>query len=298
MTTDTLQNAELRISVNRLGAELAGITDANGTEYLWQADPLIWNGRSPVLFPIVGKLAGDSYSHDGRKYSLPQHGFARRKPFRLTGQRDGCLSYALSSDESTRQAYPFDFSLALSYTLAGNSIRAAYRVTNLDARPMPFSLGAHPGFSCSRHAGDALEDYYLEFEHNETADTCLVRNGLIAVNETRRILADEKILPLTKTLFDDNALVFMNLASSAVSLRSHRHPNIVKVDFPGFPCLGIWSKPAAPFVCIEPWFGHADPTGRNPGSPLETKPGILILQPNLSFECEWRASITFRQAAE
>lgn len=292
MVTDTLRNDFLRVAIKRLGAELSSIKDANGTEYLWQADPLVWSGQSPVLFPIVGKLAGDSYSYAGQVYSLPQHGFARRKMFSPAGHSNEHLSYSLRSDESTCGMYPFDFDLVLTYRLDGNSIHAGYRVTNLGSRPLPFSIGGHPGFSCSWRPGGALEDYYLEFEVAETADTCLVKNGLIAVKETKRILTNEKVIPLTKTLFDNNALVFMNLASSAISLRSQRHPNTVRVDFPGFPCLGIWSKPAAPFVCIEPWFGYADPAGRNPGAAIETKPGIIILQPNLSFECEWRASIT------
>ena len=292
MTTDSLHNEFLHIAIKRLGAELTSIKDPAGTEYLWQGDPFFWNGQSPILFPIVGKLAGDSYSHAGMVFSLPQHGFARRKSFQPDRRGNEHVSYHLSADESTRATYPFDFDLTVSYRLDGNSLRVQYRVTNLDSKPMPFSIGGHPGFSCSRHIGDALENYYLEFEMAETADTCLVENGLIAVNETRRILTNEKTLPLTKTLFDNNALVFMNLASSAVTLRSHRHPNTVKVDFPGFPCLGIWSRPTAPFVCIEPWFGYADPAGTSPGSALETKPGIIILQPGRSFECEWVTSIT------
>lgn len=291
METDTLRNEFLRIAVKRLGAELTSITDAHRTEYLWQGDPLVWGGQSPLLFPIVGRLAGDAYSFAGKTYSLPQHGFARRKLFRLAERSDDALTYSLESDESTREAYPFDFDLTVSYRLDGKSVRAGYSVHNRDCRPLPFSLGAHPGFSCSRHGGDDLEDYYLEFELAETADTCLVRDGLIAVNETRRILANEKILPLTKTMFDDNALVFMNLRSSTVTLRSRRHPDAVRLDFTGFPCLGIWSKPAAPFVCIEPWFGHADPVGRSPASALETKPGIIVLPPGQSFACAWRASV-------
>ncbi len=292
MAIDTVRNEHLRIAVKRQGAELTSITDPAGVEYLWQGDPLVWSGQSPILFPIVGMLAGDSYSYAGGVYSLPQHGFARRKLFRPVGRSEERLTYSLGSDESTRGAYPFDFDLAVSYLLEGNSIRARYEVTNLDRKPLPFSIGGHPGFSCAWHPGDDLEEYYLEFDKAETADTCLVKNGLIAVDETKRILTDEKILPLTKSLFDDNALVFRNLASAAVTLRSHRHPNAVKVDFPGFPCLGIWSKPAAPFVCIEPWFGHADPAGTDPGSVIEAKPGIIVLQPGGSFECEWRVSIT------
>lgn len=292
MVPDTLRNPLLQIAISRYGAELRSITDPGGTEYLWQGDPAVWSGRSPLLFPIVGKLAGGIYSWAGTPYALPQHGFARRKEFQLIAHSGDALYYSLRSDDVTRQAYPFEFDLTVSYRLEGNKIRVGYRVVNIDHGPLPFSIGGHPAFSCSRHPGDALEDYHLEFQRAEVADTCLVKDGLIALHEKRRVLTNERVLPLTKTLFDDNALVFTDLASSAVTLRSRRHPARVRVDFPGFPCLGIWSKPAAPFVCIEPWFGHADPLGTPSGSPLEAKPGIVTLRPGASFDCEWSVTIT------
>jgi galactose mutarotase-like enzyme len=292
MAPDTLRNAVLQLAVSPEGAELRSITDQHGTEYLWQGDPLVWSGRSPILFPIVGKLAGDAYSHAGKTYTLPQHGFARLMLFSLVAHSNDSLHYSLRSDGCTRPAYPFEFDLTVSYRLEGNKVRVGYRVINLGHGPMPFSIGGHPGFSCAQHSGDVLEDYLLEFEKAETADTRLVSGGLIAVKERRRVLTGERLLSLTRTLFDANALVFMNLSSSAVTLRSRRHAAAVRVDFPGFPCLGIWSKPAAPFVCIEPWFGHADPLGTKPGSPLDTKPGIIMLRPGALFECEWRVTIT------
>jgi galactose mutarotase-like enzyme len=292
MTPDTLQNEFLRIAVKRLGAELTSIADPRGVEYLWQGDPRVWDGQSPVLFPIVGRLAGDAYTHAGRRYALPQHGFARRKTFTLAERGDGILRYTLDPDAETRAAYPFAFHLELSYRLRGRSVGVAYAVSNPGAETLPFSIGGHPAFSCSWHPGDALADYSLEFEHPETADAPLIRDGLIAVGKTRRILTNENTLPLTDTLFDRNALVFKGLSSRAITLRSRRHGATVRVDFPAFPALGIWSKPAAPYVCIEPWFGHADPVGREPGSPLATKPGMILLPPGAIFTCAWRATIT------
>ena len=291
MTPDVVQNETLRIAVRRRGAEVTSIRDAAGTEYLWQGDPRVWEGQSPVLFPIVGRLAGDAYTHAGNRYSLPQHGFARRKEFALLERSDQHLTYALVPDVETRAAYPFAFALEISYRLLGGSVAVAYRVSNPGETALPFSIGGHPAFSCAWRPGDLLEDFSLTFDRPEQADTFLVRDGLIDLDETRPVLAGERTLPLTKTLFDQNALVFGGLASSAVTLASRRHPNRVTVRFPGFPYLGIWSKPGAPFVCIEPWHGHADPTGRAPGGSLETKPGIVILKPGGSFSCEWQASI-------
>jgi galactose mutarotase-like enzyme len=41
--------------------------------------------------------------------------------------------------------------------------------------------------------------------------------------------------------------------------------------------LGLWTKPGAPFVCIEPWHGITDPAGFA-GDFLQ-KPGVFVLPP-------------------
>ena len=40
-----------------------------------------WPRHAPVLFPIVGRLAGDQLRHGGSAYRLTQHGFARDRVF-------------------------------------------------------------------------------------------------------------------------------------------------------------------------------------------------------------------------
>jgi galactose mutarotase-like enzyme len=47
------------------------------------------------------------------------------------------------------------------------------------------------------------------------------------------------------------------------------------------PHLGIWTKPGgAPFLCIEPWSGHASPADY--AGPLIGKPGSQTLAPGES----------------
>ena len=52
---------------------------------------------------------------------------------------------------------------------------------------------------------------------------------------------------------------------------------VVEVAWQGFTDLGLWMKPGAEFLCIEPWAGFADPVGYT-GDFFE-KPGILLLAP-------------------
>jgi galactose mutarotase-like enzyme len=51
-------------------------------------------------------------------------------------------------------------------------------------------------------------------------------------------------------------------------------PN-VRIDFPEMPHLGLWTKPGAGYLCIEPWQGHADPAGYD--GELRDKAGIVLL---------------------
>ena len=55
---EILKNEQLQIAISEHGAELQSIQDADGNEYLWQ-------GRSPILFPIVCGLWDDCYRLDG-----------------------------------------------------------------------------------------------------------------------------------------------------------------------------------------------------------------------------------------
>ena len=74
----TIQNDRFTASVNDLGAELWSLRDRrSGREYIWQGDARYWTGRSPVLFPIVGRLKDDAYLVNGRQYRMKKHGFAR-----------------------------------------------------------------------------------------------------------------------------------------------------------------------------------------------------------------------------
>jgi galactose mutarotase-like enzyme len=72
------------------------------------------------------------------------------------------------------------------------------------------------------------------------------------------------------------------LKSKYVSLHSKRTGAFVKVSLDGFDYLGIWAKPASPFVCIEPWCGLADYTLAT--GDLFNKKGIQLLAPKQNFE--------------
>ncbi|MFN3404594.1 MAG: aldose 1-epimerase family protein [Cytophagaceae bacterium] len=282
-------NEFLKVSVKSSGAELISIKNTiSNTEYLWQGDPSFWGRRAPVLFPIVGKVSGNKYRVDGKEYELPQHGFARDMHFDLVDQQDSNLTYCLKSSEQTKKLYPYDFELYISYSLNGNKLIVSYEVKNTDDKAIYFSIGAHPGFRCPLEEKESFNDYYLEFEKKENAVRHLITEGL-ANGKTEEVLKDENILNLSYDLFNTkDAVIFKNLKSSQVTLKSRKSKHQIKMDFAGFPYLGIWTKPG-PFVCLEPWFGIADQYGYE--GEFKDKEAIRSLMKGKTFKAEYSIEI-------
>lgn len=267
----------LRVDVAPLGAELASVRRADDPlEYLWQGDQAFWPRRAPLLFPIVGRLKGDRYMFGGKAYRMSQHGFARDRSFVVVERHDASVRLALREDAETLACYPFRFELSVGYALVQGALTVSYEVANAGNGVMQFSLGAHPGFQCPLAEGERLEEYVVEFEHAETTARWLVEDGLLT-GETVPLLDGERTLRLTHDLFSRGAVVLKELRSRTVRLIGSRSGRGVELAFPGFPYFGIWSRPGAPFVCLEPWCGIADSVGAT--GRLEDKEGIIRLAP-------------------
>ncbi|MBF9239146.1 AAA family ATPase [Hymenobacter sp. BT683] len=287
----TLTSPSCRATFAAYGAELTSlVTLADGLEYLWPADPAVWARHAPVLFPLVGRLPGDAYYHEGRDYSLPQHGFARDQMFTVAQQSASQLVFQLRHDEKTRAVFPFAFELTITYTLRDALLTVRWDVRNpAPEQPLLFSIGAHPALRCPLLPDEQFEDYFFEFDHPVTLDRHLLQGGLLT-GQTAPVLRNERELPLSYELFADDALVFKHYDFTRLTLRSHKSAHFVRFQFDGFPYLGLWTKgPGAGFVCIEPWHGIASPTGE-PGE-LSEKEGILTLEPGQVFSAAYTIEI-------
>lgn len=256
---------------------------------MWKADPDIWSRHAPILFPIVGRLKNDQYLYGGKKFSMKQHGLARDRKFALLSQTDTEASLRLVTDTQTLPIYPFEFELTVTYKLEDNKIMVSYLVKNPGDKALPFSIGGHPGFSCPILPTEAFTDYQIRFENKETIAVDLLEEGLISGNSSP-ILENEDTIPIHKGLFDRDALIFRGLTSNWVKLASTKSDHAVTLHFEGFPYLGIWAKPDAPFVCLEPWYGHADAATAS-GEFLE-KEGIQVLEPKDTFTCAYTIEIS------
>ncbi|WP_230461222.1 aldose 1-epimerase family protein [Sphingobium sp. CAP-1] len=273
----SIASPALSASIDPLGAELWSLADAQGRALMTDADPRWWTGHAPLLFPFVGRSRGDAYRLDGRDYPMPQHGFARRKPFALVEQDDARLLLRLEADEETRAAYPFDFRLDMDFAIDGATLRMAATVTNRGEAAMPFAFGYHPAFAWPLPYGGAVEDHRVIFAQAEPAPIRKVgaEPGLIA-RETFPSPVEGDTLAPSHAMFAGDALIWDDLASRSLLWGVPGQPRL-KIDFPDTPWLGLWQKPGAHYLCVEPWAGMADPVGFT--GDIWDKPGIMTLLP-------------------
>jgi galactose mutarotase-like enzyme len=268
------------------GAELCSLQTPDGTEFIWNAGPA-WPRHAPILFPIVGRLVGDTLRHDGHAYRMTQHGFARDRRFTWVEQTaTGCI-LALQDDVDTRAMYPFAFRFEVQFTLIGATLTVTLRTINTGTAPLPASMGAHPAFRWPLDPGLPKEAYALTFAASEPGPIRTVSAGLLTKQHLPTPVRGQT-LPLTETLFANDALIWEHPNSRSVRFAAATGPALT-VAWEHFPQLGIWMKPGADFLCIEPWAGLASPASFD--DEFTDKPWTFALQPGATRDASYSMTV-------
>lgn len=256
---EQIKNNHLTLTFSTLGAELQSIMDADGKEYLWQADPAFWNRHSPLLFPIVCGLWEDSYRLQGKEYRLGRHGFARDTEFKVIAKGDSQVIFALHDSPETMNDYPFHFTLSVSYKLRDNKVHVVWHVENTDDKPIFFQIGGHPAFNVpGLLPGEPLKGR-LKFDNAEPIRLFGNIGGCIDKGRREQVETEDGVWAFTQESFKDDAVIFDHSQIKHVELLNPNGEAEVTLDFKT-PAVGIWSPygKEAPFVCIEPWYGIHD----------------------------------------
>jgi galactose mutarotase-like enzyme len=264
-----LESNDLKIAVSNTGAELKSLfSKKTGTEYLWQGDPFWWGSSAPVLFPVIGALK------DG---SLPKHGFVRQAYFYSRNEQNK-LIFEYVDNPLTRTVYPYAFTFSVAFSLVDNVLTIENRVTNNSETDLYFSVGAHEAYAC----GGDFDDYFIEFEKEETLESLAVntKTGLLSGTAYPVKLEGGHLLPLAHGLFENDALIFKNIKNKRLFVKSKKSNGFIEVAYDA-PNLGIWTKPGAPYICIEPWWGLPDYDDSEGGLP--NKDGIVKLGKGKEF---------------
>lgn len=265
----TIRSGAMIATIAARGAELQRLATTQGEELLWDGNPAVWAGRAPLLFPIVGAVKDDRITVGGKHYPLLRHGFARTSTFELVETTDDRCTWRLSASKETRERYPFSFRLDMTYALDGARLTMRATVANDGAEPMPASFGFHPAFRWPLTPGLAREDHTIRFEKPEPHSIRLLDGALLGGPHPTPVIGDK--LKLTDSLFEHDALIFDQLKSRRLTYER------LQLDFPALPHLGIWTKPGAGYVCLEPWQGFASPVDFD--GELSEKPGIVSISP-------------------
>ncbi len=274
MSEITLANGDAQATIALLGAEAREWRIA-GRDLLWPGDPTIWSDISPILYPVVGWTRNGEERVKGRSYPLALHGFARFETFAVEAIRPDFARLSISDNARTRAIYPFDFSFALEYRLAADALAIAIEVVNPGAEPAPYACGLHPGFRWP--LGQAgREGAIVRFENAEPPEGPRVAPGGLIGETKRPIPLHGRDLPLTDALFAHDALCFLDCASRSLTFVDASGASIT-MEFPGFPHAALWTRPGAPFLCLETWTGYSDPEGFE--GDLFDKPGMRVLEP-------------------
>jgi galactose mutarotase-like enzyme len=269
------------------GAELQGLTasDTEGAarDLLW-AGTQPWPRHSPVLFPIIGKLPDDRSTLAGHEVHLPQHGFARDLRFAWQERSETGCTLELTDDVQTRALFPQAFSLILAYEIEGDVLHVRYTLRNPDpAATLHASLGVHPAFAWPQVNGVPKDAHRLVFEKPEPEAIRQVASGLLQPKGVATPVSGDT-LALHDSLFANDALIFEKPHSRQVRFVTPDDAGI-EVSWNGFRSLGVWMKPGADFLCIEPWQGYATPEGF--AGDFSEKPGLLHLAPGESWHAQW-----------
>jgi galactose mutarotase-like enzyme len=227
-------------------------------------------GGNPILFPLCGNLPNDTYNVDGTDYKIKQHGFARELPWTATAQSESggaSVTVELSSNAETKLVYPFDFHLAFTYVLRGNTLEVRQEYKNLSSTPMPFSSGFHPYFLC----GDKST---IEVD---------IPSGSYQDNRTKENFAFDGKFDFEQDEIDS---VFGKLSSRSTSVTDNDRKLKIAIDYDDF-CtyLVFWTVKGKDFYCLEPWSAT-----RNS---LNTKEYLTVLEPNASCTAVMQITANF-----
>lgn len=274
-----IANDYLTVKINKQGAEIISvINNKTGYEFIWQGDSEFWGRQAPVLFPIVGRLKNDTYYYKDKAYQLSRHGFARDREFKLQKITANSATFNLKSDSTTKDAYPFDFSLQITYILHDYQITVSYEVLNLSKdESLYYSVGGHPAFNVSLDDVGEFNQVSIEMQPSGSYRFIpLTSEGLIRRNQGNYYSINDE--PIKREIFANDALVLQVGHQNKIILHDKITNTRIEIKPNRMGFFGIWTPypKLAPFICLEPWTGVADDVDTNQN--LTDKYGIIHLE--------------------
>lgn len=284
-----LENQNYSVTFTEKGGEIERFTNKEtGMQYMWQGDSAYWSGKNPTLFPLVGNTYSGTYEIDGTSYAMKNHGLIRYAELKLKEQQEKFLTMMLDSDEQTLTQYPFPFHYEITYELNDNKLTIIYHITNTGVAEMPFSFGLHPGFRCPLCEDEVFEDYTMKFSNEEHMQQMVFDSNKQQPYEMQDVQI--QTIPCDYDMIDTYATIIYKGAKSTYLTLEGKHHHGVRVSLVGYPYVAIWTaKKGAPFICLEPWYGHADFSDIK--EDFYHREGTMILSPGKTFTTSYTIEV-------
>ena len=282
----TLNNEFLTVSIDEKGAQLCSVKGADGTEYIWQADPKVWGRHAPLLFPVIGRLKDSQYTLEGKSYTIGAHGFARDTLFQVAEQSGTAVSLRITDTPETLEKWPFRFALTVTFALEGSTLRKTCKVENRDDRTMYYELGSHDGFNAPNCAGEQMSDWAIRIPGLDVLEPYgMDESFMMTPRGERKIDLPQGRIPLKPMTYGLDTIVLSDLPARRAELVDGEGRARVTMEFEDYDYLALWTMDMpidTNYVCIEPWTTMPDAVFA--GRDLTEKAGIRALEAGKSEE--------------
>ena len=188
---------------------------------------------------------------------MGNHGFARHSIFEITMQSSDSVTLSI---KTTDEQFPFKLQFNVTYSLVKNKLFNKFEVINLGESVASCGFGAHPAFACPFDSSHNLTDYEITFDGTQQLDFHPITLDAFYKGESE--VQHLSNIQINGHAFDKDALVYSGFSSKKVRLTEKGSSRYIEVVFDDFEYLGLWSKPKAEYVCIEPWCGRSDTLGK------------------------------------
>ena len=283
-----LENDELKVTVNSIGAEVAGVCcKKTGAQMSWQGNPEVSPRRAPLCWPYVGNLWNKEYKIDGKSYAGGIHGFLRDLEF-VNTKVGSCLEFVCQWSEETLKMFPRKFKVTIRFSLEKRTLRQEVTFENVGEEELRFGFGYHPGYVIPFDDKHTTEDYEIRFDSIQSPEVVEVEEGYVS-GKTHSLMTEKEAFSLHDRMFDVNSICMKGLTSKTIALVEKDTGKNITMDIEGFPYVLVWSVPGNPdlkFICMEPWHNLQDEVGFE--GTWEEKPCAAVLQPGQ----QWNSHLT------
>jgi len=268
----------LKYKYSLLGGNLTSIK-INNIEKLYQPMEGSWSGQDVVIFPFIARLKDQTYSYNGKIYSMKNHGLARYNNFVLEKKTLFSDTLLFKSNEETKKQYPFDFELRVIYRRKRNKLIVTYNVKNMCDEIMPFGIGGHPAIKVFYEDNDTKNNYLVFDKEYELTRYTLEDSGSFITG--KEIMGKYQIIELDKQFFKEYKTCMLDASSFNDVILLLKNGYKVKYHFHS-KYLALWSHPTCgDYVCVEPW--DSLPDFLNSDKDIMKKESLIHLDPHKEY---------------